>query len=425
MTQANIKQNGWLRFARVIWIVLAAGFLVLWLLSLPGYYERASTLTVEPVRLGERVVFDNASVMRQAAQRGLSLEMNALYDIGFNLLGILVWNLVAIVILWRASNAFGWFTALILLLMSVNSISTAVSVARPVSAAFWLVQIPGYIVWSLWIYWLYLFPNGHPVPHRTRLPFELAVGVFLVFQVASLFAVAGILPPQVDTLGAALGPFIAMGIFAFVLLAQVYRYLKVSTFVERQQTKWFLFGISVFFTTIIVFAIVPDSIQTSAVIQDLLALVFFVFPISVGLAVLRYRLFDIDILIRRTLTYALVTALLVIVFFGSVVLLQQIFSSFTGSGQDEIVTVLSTLAIAALFVPARNRVQRIIDKRFNREKYNAQKVLQDFATTVRDETDLEKLTERLIEVVHETMQPRSVSVWLKAATESRRRRIDE
>jgi hypothetical protein len=93
--------------------------------------------------------------------------------------------------------------------------------------------------------------------------------------------------------------------------------------------------------------------------------------------------------------------------------LQQLFSALTGAGQSELVTVLSTLAIAALFVPVRNRVQGLIDRRFNRRKYDAQKVLQGFATTVRDETNLDQLTGQLVNVVNETVQPRSVSVMLK------------
>src|SRR5581483_4269991 len=128
---------------------------------------------------------------------------------------------------------------------------------------------------------------------------------------------------------------------------------------------------------------------------------------------------DIDFLIRRTLTYSIVTALLLMVYFASVILLQQAVATVTGSQQNELVTVLSTLAIAALFVPLRNRIQNAIDRRFNRQRYDAQKVLNQFATTVRDETDLEKLTGSLIDVVNETMQPRSVSLWLKPAADRR------
>lgn len=113
------------------------------------------------------------------------------------------------------------------------------------------------------------------------------------------------------------------------------------------------------------------------------------------------------------MTYAVVTGLSLLVFWGSVLVLQQLFAKLIGSGQSEIVTVLSTLAITGLFVLLRNGLQTMINKHFNRKEYDAQQVLNDFAGTVRDETDLEKLTRRLMEVVDQTMQPKSVSVWLK------------
>ncbi len=136
------------------------------------------------------------------------------------------------------------------------------------------------------------------------------------------------------------------------------------------------------------------------------------YPTAIGVAVLRYRLYDIEVIIRRTLIYAVVTGMLVALYFGLVILFQRVFAGVVGDG-TEIVTVVSTLVIAALFVPLRNRVQGLIDQRFYRKKYDAQKILQKFSETVRDETDLEKLTGELVNVVHETMQPKSVSVWLK------------
>src|SRR5581483_10701884 len=165
--------------------------------------------------------------------------------------------------------------------------------------------------------------------------------------------------------------------------------------------------------------------------QVLGAITTLALPVCLAVAITRYRLFDISVIIRRTVTYALVVALLVLIYFGIVILLQQMFAAVSGeamsrimsgipgvrdiaSGQrSEVITVLSTLAIAALFVPLRNRIQDTIDRRFNRKKYDAQKVLNEFATTVRDETDLEKLTGNLMDVVNETMQPESVSVWLR------------
>lgn len=153
------------------------------------------------------------------------------------------------------------------------------------------------------------------------------------------------------------------------------------------------------------------ALTSADFIYFLANLTFLFLPLSIGIAIVRYRLWDIDVIVRKTLTYALVAALLAIMYFGLVILLQQLFAAVSNQ-RSEFITVLSTLAIAALFVPLRNRVQAMIDKRFYRKKYDAQQVLQRFSETVRDETDLEKLTNELLSVVNETMQPKSLALWL-------------
>jgi hypothetical protein len=135
-------------------------------------------------------------------------------------------------------------------------------------------------------------------------------------------------------------------------------------------------------------------------------------PIAAGIAILKYRLYDIDLIIRRTLQYSALSVLLTLIYFGSVVVLQSVFRGLTGHGQNQFVTVLSTLTIAVLFTPLRRRVQDIIDRRFYRRKYNAEQVLVVFGAAMRNETDLDKLTEALVTVVEETMQPTQVSLWL-------------
>jgi uncharacterized membrane protein YedE/YeeE len=139
------------------------------------------------------------------------------------------------------------------------------------------------------------------------------------------------------------------------------------------------------------------------------------FPVILAIAVLRYQLFDIDIIIRRTLIYGVLTALLAFLYFGSILSLGQVSSALTGAQQPEIVTIVSTLTIAALFTPLRRHVQDASDRRFYRHKYDAAQVLAAFSASVRDEVELEKLTERLLAVVDETMQPTRVSLWLKGA----------
>jgi hypothetical protein len=142
---------------------------------------------------------------------------------------------------------------------------------------------------------------------------------------------------------------------------------------------------------------------------------FLAFPLALAIAILRYHLFDIDILINGTLVYGLITAVLALVYFGSVVLLQALWRILTGQQQSVIVTVISTLAIAALFNPLRRRVQNMIDRRFYRHKYDAEKTLAAFSVTVREDAyaDLDKLTEAVLAVVEETMQPAHVSLWLR------------
>ena len=194
--------------------------------------------------------------------------------------------------------------------------------------------------------------------------------------------------------------------------------------IQRQQIKWVVYGFAVTLVPLGIFVIAfslsgADFSETNTVAGQLGYLVWtaflVVFPVSVMFSILRYRLWDIDVIIRKTLVYGVLTVLLALVYVGSVVLLQQAFGRLTGVEQSPLAIVISTLVIAALFTPLRRRIQDWIDRRFFRKKYNAQQVLAKFALTARDETDLDGLTAELVRVVHETMQPESVSVWLRPA----------
>ncbi|MDQ3942905.1 MAG: hypothetical protein M3254_07355, partial [Actinomycetota bacterium] len=185
---------------------------------------------------------------------------------------------------------------------------------------------------------------------------------------------------------------------------------------ERQQIKWLVYATSVVVVGALGTSFVPSSL--SEVFWGLTLLGFAAMPVAVGIAILRYRLYEIDLIINRTLVYGPLTAMLVLFYLGGVVSLQYAFRAFTGQ-ESQLAIVASTLVIAALFNPLRRQVQAFVDRRFYRRKYDARKTLEAFAAKLRDETDLEALNNELVEVVRETMQPAHVSLWLRPDTPRR------
>ena len=193
------------------------------------------------------------------------------------------------------------------------------------------------------------------------------------------------------------------------ILSLIMRFLR-SRGDERTQMKWLVYTAVMSISVMLLLSIIlgEDSLFLG-IFSSALPIYL---TIAIGIAILRHRLFDIDIIIRRTLQYALLTGLLLMVYFGSVVLLQGLVENLTGE-QSPVVIVISTLAIAALFNPLRIRTQDFIDRRFFRKKYDAEQTLARFALVARDEVDMDKLTTAMLGVVEESMQPERVSVWLR------------
>lgn len=192
------------------------------------------------------------------------------------------------------------------------------------------------------------------------------------------------------------------------ILVLILRY-RGSGEIERLQLRWFLFGVIVQGAMTIFVTWNPRGFERLS--AWITSLYFLIIPIAIGIAVLRYRLYDIDLIIRRTLQYTALSAILGLVYFGSVVLLRQLLSGVTGN--SSVAIVLSTLLIAAMFSPLRRRFQEVIDRRFFRQKYNAERALSEFYKASRDEVELEKIENHLIKTVSQTIQPAHVSLWLR------------
>jgi hypothetical protein len=213
---------------------------------------------------------------------------------------------------------------------------------------------------------------------------------------------------------AGLGALTAIaGLLAIVTIfgALIHNWLTLREPVARAQLRWLALGLGVGLGGALSIGFITSAVY-GAVPNDILWLLLLV-PISVVVAITRYHLFDIDVIIRRTLIYAVLTALMALAYFGSIVVLQNTFGALTGQRESTPVTVLSTLVIWVLFVPLRRRVQAFIDRRFFRRKYDAARILAAFGTSARDDVDLDDLTQRLLGVVDETMQPDRVSLWLR------------
>jgi hypothetical protein len=187
--------------------------------------------------------------------------------------------------------------------------------------------------------------------------------------------------------------------------------LRRSRATERQQLKWLVYDAA------LVGLIAPFflGVESLTLVAVLGVFAYASIPVATGVAILKYHLYDIDLLINRTLVYGSLTVTLVALYFGGVVLLQRLFVALTGE-KSTLAVVASTLAIAALFNPLRRRIQSFIDRRFYRRKYDAAKTLETFSAKLRDETDLDALSDDLVGVVRETMQPAHVSLWLRPDT---------
>ena len=363
--------------------------------------------------------------------------------IGFVLVFVSFATVGALVASRQPGNLIGWLFCALGLLLPLAGASEEYAlyalVTQPGSlpggeVMVWLAAwFAGAINFAMLAFVLLLFPDGRLLSRRWRFAVWVnLIAILLIFawnfepglieslgllKVANPFGVAGA-GALLKALGE-IGFFLVLAVAIAGAISLVIRFRR-SRGDERQQIKWFVFAGAVFCAVLAVAPVLwtlPLSPTTEWIWPTLFLLGLGTIPAATGVAILKYRLYDIDILINRTLVYGSLTALLALVYIGGVATTQAIFRVLTGQQeQPQLAIVVSTLVIAALFTPLRRRIQRFIDRRFYRSKYDARKTLEAFSARLRDETDLEALNSEVVEVVRETMQPAHVSLWLRPVT---------
>jgi hypothetical protein len=406
--------GSWLIIARVVWLALVVPSVGLFIVSLLVSYQQLQEACVDPVtcNLGGGLP---AQVLQALPTIGLSVSGFAALVTIFYAINAAIWYGVGFLIFWRRSD--DWLALLAAFFLVMFNITSSGNTAYALALAYPVFALPLSLVNNLgqvsMLVFFLLFPNGRFVPRWMGLILLLAI----------IWAFLNFFPSVTANWPAWLSGLVSLVVFVAIIFSQIYRYRRVSTPVQRQQTKWIILGLAAAIGVAIGILAIGSLTPFSDASNNLGAALFFItiwpiafllIPFSIGFSILRYRLYDIDVLINRTLVYGSLTALLALLYFGLIFALQSLFQGLFHQN-NAVAIVVSTLVIAALFQPLRHRIQRIIDRRFYRRKYDAARTLAQFSATLRDEVDLTELSERLITVVEETMQPAHVSLWLRPA----------
>lgn len=400
----------WQRAVQVIWVVLALVLLVIFVVNIPAFFQYARTVCTLPD------VGNCPSEQFTPAYIQIFDQLHLSVTVAESLLAALcvavsvVYWLLGLLIFWRKSREpMGLIVSLLLVMFgSIGFMGFNLPVQRPPLFQL-LAQVICYgIMWPGILVFFFTFPTGRFTPRWTWVAF---VPFFVVTMLGSLPATIPFVP------GIAL---ILTSLLPIVV--QVYRYMRIYNAVQKQQTKWFVFGLSVIFSLTIIQGIFQAGTPGSSIANEwyqlfngpFWLLIWTLLLLSVSIPILRYRLWDIDVIINRTLVYSSLTVLLVALYVGLILTFSALVRAGIGSiSEQPLVIVASTLVVAGLFQPLHRVLQAFIDRRFYRSKYDAAKITAAFSSTLRNEVDLDQLCEQLLAVVQETMQPSHVSLWMR------------
>jgi hypothetical protein len=400
----------WLVLGRSTWITLVILSVGSFFASLPEHLARLQTLCAGASCSTRQLTPEQAELLSRV---GWSLEGYAALLVALTLTTQGLSLLVSALIIWRRPN--DRMALLVALMLATPGALTAQNTVTMGSPSPWQVPLQGLAALSLvfTVLVLSLFPSGRFVPRWTRWTLIVCLVGLVPYSffrsISPLFR---------------LGSLVFLGEAIILVAAQVYRYRRVSGPIERQQTKWVVVGITVPAAIWIGGQLLAELAPALAdptspvgapyqlVANNDIFLVLVSFPLAIGVAILRYRLWDIDTLINQALVYGLLTGVLAALYGGLILGLEQLAGLVSGQAGQPLVIVVSTLAIATLFMPLRRRLQTLIDRRFYRQKYDAAKSLAAFSATLRGEVDLEQVHARLLAVIEETMHPASLSLWI-------------
>jgi hypothetical protein len=415
----------WLFVARALWSSVALLTVGLFVYIIPSEFARLQSPCYSAVSCNWLLRL-TAEDVRELGKLGLSVDFFAAYFVSLEALFTVVAPIaVGAIIFWRRSDERMAYLVSLVLLTYWTGITFPYHLLNLPS--FWEVSAVAviFIGEAAILLFYYVFPDGHFVPRWSH---WVALVSIVVLASGTLSPYASFSLWRYPVLNA----LVTTGVFGAMVAVHVYRYGWVSDAAQRQQMKWIVLGIVVAaagYCTFLVTNLLDRSAFASLLGYTAGLLLFLVLLVAFVVAVSRYRLYDIDVIINRTLVYGSLTATLGAVYLVSVVLLelvavvplQYIFFTFTGQGSTFAV-VIPLLVASALFNPLRRRIQGVIDRRFYRKKYDARKTLEAFSTKLRNETDLDALSDDLVGVVRETMQPTHVSLWLRPVAEVGRRR---
>jgi hypothetical protein len=414
-----------MRWARRLSLVLGVVCLLLIALGTSLYYDHLIRICFQSdCQLGLVAAPSEAEI----AAVGLPLAVYVSLVVAIELGYAAVYFAVAGTLFWRArDNRVALLGAIFLAAWgtSFSNIPAALASAYPA----W--QVPVGLVGSVALIAIFaffsLFPSGQFVPRHMKLLLVAWIAYSLVLQFSDNQPVTD----NIFLLFAIVVSF--LGFMASMVLAQWYRYLRASSTAQRQQTKWVVYGAAVGIVSLIALMWIGATVSplpepralTSLLHHAALHVSTLAIPLSIMMAILSSRLWSIDIIIRRTLIYTALTGALAGFYLVSIFVLQLVFQTLTGQARSELVTVVSTLAIAAVFFPLRAGVQAWIDRRFYRRKYDAALTVAALGVTLRDEVDLETLVCHLVQAADDTLQPAHAALWLKGTEKGRPGSYDE